>query len=366
VRQKSARISKIFLAMKLVTPKCPAIIRWELHNQCNLSCPHCRHHALDKRKSDNYPDYYRTKKEFTTHEIDRLVEEVAEYKPSFTLNVANEPTIGDTFMHACRKIKAHGLSGTFNSNGLKLTKEIAKFLVEIEWDSVTISVDATTPESLMKARGIPFLDQVHDAVFNLLEARGDKPFPRIGVTFVDCDYNHDEIPEFLDFWKQHVDFIRTTGFIQDLIPDVEKIGGEIARSSVPEERLPCKQLFSDIVIRANGDVTRCVITSESPSLEDTVIGNVFSDGGVLGVWNSQEFERLRDIHNSGGACNLDYCNSCDYWIETLDMQEEVTEEFVIRKPGPYTTFYNIKNRIGNWDKERLHDRQGLIVSCLVE
>ena len=165
--------------MKLSTPKCPPIIRWELHNQCNLSCPHCRHHALDKRRSDEYPEYYRTKKEFTVSEIDNLIREVAEYSPSFTLNVANEPTIGETFKHACRRIKEYNLSGTFNTNGLKLTKEIAEFLVDIEWDSVTVSVDATTPESLMKARGIPFLDQVHSAVFNLLEARETRSFQEL-------------------------------------------------------------------------------------------------------------------------------------------------------------------------------------------
>lgn len=352
--------------MKLAQPKCPMIIRWELHNQCNLSCPHCRHHALEKRKSDDYPEYYKQKYEFNEQSILALIQEVAPHKPSFTLNVANEPTIGQHFKYALGLIKQYGMNGTFNSNGLKLSKELAEYLVEIEWDSVTISIDATTPESLMKARGIPFLDQVKQAVFNLLEARGDKLHPRIGVTFVDCDYNHHEIPEFLAFWKQHADFIRVTGFIQDMIPDVEKIGGETNRESMPAKRLPCKQIFSDIVIRANGDVTRCVITAESPTLEDTVIGNIFEEGGVINVWNNDEFNRIRSVHNESDCSGLDYCNSCDYWIETLDMKEEETDEFIVRKPSAYTTFYNVKDKITNWEKNKLHDRQGLIVDCLID
>ena len=132
------------------------------------------------------------------------------------------------------------------------------------------------------------------------------------------------------------------------------------------KKLPCKQIFSDIVLRANGDVTRCVITSESPTLEDTVIGNIFKEGGLLNVWNNNEFNKIRELHNEGKACDLDHCKTCDYWIETMDMEAEETDEFIIRKPGPYTTFYNIKERTNNWDKERLHDRQGRIVSCLVE
>jgi len=352
--------------MKLIASKCPKIIRWELTNQCNLSCPHCRHHALEKRKSDKYPEFYKTKYQFTEEAIKALIEEVAHYKPSFTLNVANEPTIGNNFKYALREIKRHNLSGTFNTNGLKLTKDLTQFLAEIGWDSVTVSVDATTPESLMKARGIPFLDQVHEAVFNLLEARGNRDFPRVGVTFVDCHCNHDEIDDFIDFWKKHVDFIRTTGFIQDLIPDVEMIGGVDDRSIVPIDRLPCKQLFTDIVIRANGDVTRCLITSESPTLSDTIVGNIFNDGGVLNVWNNSEFKALRDSHNQGNSCSIKYCDSCDYWIETQDMNLVETEDMLIRTPSPYTKFYNVKSKLKNWDKDRVHDRQGMIVECLID
>ena len=345
---------------------CPKIIRWELHNQCNLSCPHCRHHALDKRKSDDYPEFYKTKHEFGEEEILNVIKEVAPYKPSFTLNVANEPTIGKHFAYTLKKIKEYGMNGTFNTNGLKLTPKIANLLADIEWDSVTVSVDAMTPESLMKARGIPFLEQVHQAVFNLIEARGNRKLPRIGVTFVDCEYNHHEIEPFLEFWKKHVDFIRTTGYIQDLVPDIEKIGGAHTRKEMPKDRLPCKQIFSDMVLRANGDVTRCVITSESPNLNDTVLGNIFEEGGILNVWSNDEFSKIRDIHNNGGCGNLDHCNTCDYWIETLEMKEEVTDDFLIREPSAYTKFYNVKSKLDNWQKDKVYDRQGLIVECLLD
>lgn len=352
--------------MKLVASDCPTIIRWELHNQCNLSCPHCRHHALEKRNSEAYPQYYKEKLEFTREDIDQLLDEVAPYKPSFTLNVANEPTIGNTFPYALKAIKSRGLSGTFNTNGLRLTEELCTLLVDIEWDSVTISIDATTPESLMKSRGIPFLDQVHAAVFKLLKARGNRDFPRIGVTFVDCDYNHHELDEFVSYWTKHVDFIRTTGYIQDLTPDIAKIGGDHNKNELPAVRLPCKQLFTDMVLRANGDVTRCVITSESPNLSDTVVGNIFDDGGVLKVWQNSEFLRLRNIHNSGCSDSLDYCSTCDYWVETQAMEVTETSEHIIRKPSPYTTFYNVKSKINNWETKSLHDRQGLIVDCVLE
>ena len=41
-----------------------------------------------------------------------------------------------------------------NSNGLSLTKSMAEFLVEQQVDSIMFSIDAVTPETLKKIRGI--------------------------------------------------------------------------------------------------------------------------------------------------------------------------------------------------------------------
>ena len=334
-------------------PEMPTIVRLELTNTCNLACPHCRHHSAEKRKSDNYSPYYRTPIHMTEEQITSIFEEVAPYKPSVTLNAANEPLIAKTFPFAVRKIKEVGLVGTFNSNGLPLNETLSQLLVDIQYDSVNISVDAMTPETLKKARGITQLDKLIGNVELLLKTRGNRPFPRVGVTFVETDYNYHEIPAFLDFWKKRVDVIRVTGYIKDLTPDVSKIPG-VSRDDLPT-RVPCKQLFRDIVIRANGDVTPCVITAEQPSI---IVGNVFKDGGVRAVWNGEQLNKLRELHNFKRWDEISFCKPCDYWVETFDMKEVETEDFLVRTPSPYTTFYNVKANLANWNK-KLHDRQGM-------
>ena len=335
----------------------PEIIRLELTNTCNLACPHCRHHSAEKRKPENYSPYYVTPIHMGEEQITALFDEVAPYNPSVTLNVANEPLVAKTFPFAVKTIKAKGLSGTFNSNGLTLTEELSQLLVDIQYDSVNISVDAATPETLKLARGITQLDKLINNVEMLLKIRGDKQYPRVGVTFVETDYNSHEIPMFLEFWKQRVDVIRMSGYIQDLEPDVSKIPGW-GRDDLPE-RIPCKQIFRDIVIRANGDVTTCVITSEQPDLPESVLGNIFRDGGIRGVWNGDKMNRLRELHNSGRWNEISFCNPCDYWVETFDVKEEVKDGFLIRKPSPYTTFYNVVDKMKNWDPKTLIDRQSM-------
>ena len=339
--------------VKLKHEDCPDIVRLELTNTCNLACPHCRHHSKEKRKPENYSPYYKTPIDMTEDQVAAIFDEVAPYKPSVTLNVANEPLIAQTFPFAVRKVKACGLSGTFNTNGVTLNREIAQLLVDVEYDSVNISIDAVTPETLKLARGITRLDHLIKNVELLLEIRGQKKTPRVGVTFVETDYNYHEIPAFLEFWKTRVDVIRVTGYIQDLQPDVSKIPG-VSRADMPA-RVPCKQIFRDIVIRANGDVTPCVITAERPNAG--IVGNIFTDGGVLAVWNGGKMNQLRELHNTGRWDEIPFCQPCDYWIETFDLKEEERDGFLIRTPSPYTTFYNVKERLENWNKG-LHDRQG--------
>ena len=330
----------------------PKILRLELTNTCDLACPHCRHHSIEKRKPENYKPYYQTPIYMTEEQVSAIFEEVAPYNTSVTLNVANEPLIAPTFPHAIREIKKNGLVGTFNTNGMTMNEKFANLLVETEYDSVNISIDAFTAEILKKARGVRSLKKLIKNIELLIKIRGEKLLPRIGVTFVITDYNDHELPDFLDFWKTKVDVIRVTGYISDNKPDVSVIPGA-TKEDMPD-RVPCKQLFRDIVIRANGDVTPCVITAENP---DIVIGNIFKDGGVKAVWNGEGLNKLRELHNQGRENEISFCSPCDYWLDTLDMEEREDDDFLIRTPSPYTTFYNVKSRLRSWNKD-LHDRQG--------
>lgn len=356
--QNSKVLNKGGRDVRLKHKEMPDIVRLELTNTCNLACPHCRHHSKEKRKPENYSPYYQTPIHMTEERIAAIFEEVATYKPSVTLNVANEPLVAKTFPFAARKVKELGLVGTFNTNGVTLDEKMSQFLVDLQYDSVNVSIDAMTPETLKRARGITTLDRLIKNVETLIRIRGEKLLPRIGVTFVETDYNCHEIPDFLNFWKQRADVIRLTGYIQDLTPDVSRIPG-VRREDLPE-RVPCKQIFRDIVIRANGDITPCVITAEQPSI---VVGNIFRDGGVRAVWNGEGMNKLRELHNSGRWDEISFCKPCDYWVETFDMKVEERDDFLIRTPSPYTTFYNVIDKMKNWNKD-IHDRQGMDVNSV--
>ena len=332
----------------------PDIVRLELTNTCNLKCPHCRHHSEEKRLPENYPEYYKNKIFMSEEQIKKIFDEISPHKPSVTLNVANEPMISPSFKFAVKQIKKHDLSGTFNTNGLMLNEDMCKFLVEQEFESVNISVDAVTPETLKKARGITALDKLVRNVKRLVNARNEKKLPRVGVTFVVMPYNKNEINKFIDFWKDYADVIRFTGYITDKCPDISVLP-DVEIEKIPP-RIPCKQIYRDIVIRANGDITPCVITAESPDYIS--MGNIFEDGGIRKVWNGKIFQEWRNLHNQSKWDDISNCKGCDYWVDSLQPKEKETEEFLIRSPSPYTVFYNVKKRLDNWGSVNLIDRQG--------
>jgi len=344
-------MKKIF---NTTTDQMPNILRLELTNTCNLSCPHCRHHSSEKRLPKNYPEYYKHAHHISDNQVKQIFDEIGPYKPSVTLNVANEPLVAKSFKFAVKELKKHDCSGTFNTNGLLLNNDMCKFLVENEFDSVNISIDAVKKETLKKARGITAIDKLIRNVKRLTEIRGDNKFPRVGVTFVIMPYNEKEIPEFLNFWKNIADVIRFTGYITDKRPDMTVLPG-VVQEKIPA-RIPCKQIFRDIVIRANGDVTPCVITSEAPQYIS--MGNIFKDGGIKKVWNGKTFLEWRNKHNRSRWDDISYCKGCHYWVESYKVKEKETDEFLIRSPSPYTVFYNVKKKLQNWDRKKLIDRQG--------
>ena len=282
----------------------------------------------------------------TIDQIYSIIEEIAPYKSSITLNVANEPLIAEYFKYSIKRIKENGLSGTFNTNGLALNYEIAKILVDIEFDSINFSIDALSSRTLKKVRGYDNIEKINNKVMLMLKTRGKKSYPRIGVTFVKQNENIHELNEFIEFWKNKVDLIKINGYIEHDQPKLEKC-------EVPK-RIPCRQIFRDMVIRSNGNVSPCVITTVNP---DDIIGNIFKEGGINKVWNNAKFKKLRELHNQNRWNEINTCKTCQYWTESNKINEEEKDGFLIRYSSNFAIFYNVIDKIGNWNRN-LYDRTG--------
>jgi radical SAM protein with 4Fe4S-binding SPASM domain len=270
-----------------------------------------------------------------------VLDELMAAKPLVMPGMWSEPTMNPNFKAHITQMKERGLTVAMNTNGLKVNADMAQFLVDVKFDSVFFSVDATTPETLQKVRGITRLDLLHQAVERLMTTRGDKPNPRIGVSMTLQPSNRHERDEFVAFWTKKVDVVRIGEIYEQ---------GKFSGFNASGARVPCQSLYTTLAVNTNGNVSLCCLDG----FNEYSMGNVFKDG-VKGVWHGPKLTAMRKLHERGQWDKIPICKTCDRW-SSYQYEDIVKDDLLIRRTAEYT-YYNRIDRLTNWHKE-LHGTHG--------
>ncbi len=295
---------------------------------CNLKCPMCYVHGSD---DDSVVKALRGVMSF--EDACRIFDEVMGAKPAISPIIWSEPLLIKDFRRFITAIKSRGMAIVLNTNGLLLTDDLAKFIVDIEINSIFFSIDAMTSDTLKRKRGIEGLDKINNAVFRMIKARGERPYPRIGTSFVISEENVHEKEEFIKYWRQHADAVR--------VNDEYEVDRSIKNAKIPKERIPCGVLYDTMVINHKGDVPICCLDS----FNTMIIGNVF-ESGVKEVWHSERLQEIRYYHETGQYDKVPFCKSCDAWSASLT-EEEIVDGILVRR-SPVITYYNRIDRMDTW------------------
>ena len=321
----------------LPVPELPLRVLLDLVTDCNLKCPMCIvHGGTDDPRLKEF-----LKKSMTVENARKVLDEIMAAKPLVMPGMWSEPTVNPDFKEHVRQIKERGLTVAMNTNGLKLNADMAQFLVDVKFDSVMFSVDAVTPETLQKVRGIKRLDLLHQAVERLMATRGDKALPRIGVSMTLQPANRHERDAFAEFWTQRVDVVRIGEIYEH---------GHFSGFIATGERVPCQSLYTTMPVNTNGNVSLCCLDG----FNEYNMGNVFKDG-VKGVWHGPRFTAMRRLHERGEWDKIPICKTCDRW-SSYQYEDIVRDGLLIRRTTEYT-YYNRIDRIKNWH-ENLHGTHG--------
>jgi MoaA/NifB/PqqE/SkfB family radical SAM enzyme len=330
---------------RIPVPAYPSRVLMDLRTDCNLKCPMCIvHGGTDDPRLQAF-----LRRSMPLEKAQQILDEVMAGKPMVQPNLWSEPTLAHNFQEHLRAMKERGLPVTMNTNGLTLREKMAEFLVEVGIDSVSVSIDATTKESLKKVRGIDKLEKIHGAVDVLLKARGDRQKPRVGVSFTIQPDNQHETQDFIAYWGPRVDFVRIGElFVDGRFPNMRPEG----------PRKPCPSLYSTLAIHANGNAAMCCLDG----FGDTNMGNVFEQG-VQGVWHGEEFTKVRRYHETGQWDKVPFCQGCDRWSSHV-FEEEVKDGYLVRRSPEYT-YYNKLSGIDSWSNELKNaHRQGDLVDSV--
>lgn len=280
-------------------PEHPLTVSLELVNRCNLTCVMC---YVANHKGEKHT--------LSLEALDQFFQDCSRNGvPALMLGDHSEPLLYKEIREVIRSAKRNKIMDIFLfTNGVLLTEDLAKFLIEEEVSRVFVSLDAATPATYQKIRGKDELEKIERNLRRLVELRNQsgKDLPVVRVSFCVQQENFQEQDSFHRKWDGVVDAIEyqaTTdvSYVTELLET-----GKVSDPRLMEEKenLPfCNQPFGYLSVLSSGDITPCC----SFYAHNLKLGHISRDN-VHDIWNG---EKLRDLRQQLLTGNLNpTCKVC--------------------------------------------------------
>lgn len=202
---------------------------------------------------------------------------------------------------ACVRGRSSRIRILVNTNGMRLTEDLASAFIEYGVDVVNIAIDGATAATYESIRRHLKLDVVEANVkrfVGMRNAAGARR-PYIMVNMIHMPQNAHEADAFLEKWRDIPDYVGLAGVVSR--------GGSI---DVPHagndwRTTPCFLLWRQMPILSDGTVAMCCDDWDGTS----GLGNV-ADRGIAAIWSSPAHERFRRLHLEGRNEELALCRGC--------------------------------------------------------
>lgn len=280
--------------------KFPERITVELTNRCNLECTFCPRHLVDMKLGNMAWNLFQ-----------KIVDEASKHLPMIMpLFFRGESLTHPELCKMIRYAKEKGIGPIqLASNGFLLDDKMGDSVIASGLDFISFSLDTIDAEVYRETR---IHSDLHIAMDNVvafvkkcekLKAEG-KQVPEIQVSSVDiADYKASQ-QKFIDFWRQYADRVRI--YIEHSSDG--NLGSIKALHDENERRKPCGKVYNDMIIYWDGRVGIC--NHDWDNRLD--IGNV-SEASIEAIWNSDKYNAIRDMHESGVFTDDIVCKNCDHW-----------------------------------------------------
>lgn len=281
----------------------PQNIHIEITNHCNLNCPMCPYSTQSRPKG------------FIEFNLFRKI--VNQCKGQFYLEKMALMGLGEPFLHPeiiemSRYAKAFNIRHVFTSTNATLLdeKEAKGIISKPGFDLLAISLDGASKDTYENIRKGANFDKVIANVMGFIKIRRSlgKKKPRLVLQFLIMKENYHEKDAFVKFWKDKLES-QDTIFLRD----VDAFGGQVPDCRLIQQlprikRRPCIQLWRDLIISWQGDVSVCC-KDVNYRLK---VGNV-NEATLKDIWVNLRWSRLRDIHKKREWDKIPLCSNCSEW-----------------------------------------------------
>jgi radical SAM protein with 4Fe4S-binding SPASM domain len=272
-------------------PALPVEYIVETTAKCNLYCPMCPRETHPQPKEDMNDAVF-----------EALVQGARKTGEHMMLIGLGEPLLDPKIFDRINYCDRHGISTLLSSNGVLLDEETSKKVLATPLAHITLSFDGASKEAFEFYRKGAKFERVRDnfeRFARMKHSSGAKM--QIVVQMVRMEKNANEVEEFAKFWRAipGVDQVRIK---ED---ETNVLQPEAARTGASSRA--CQYLWrGPYYVKHDGRVFPCC---QSYMLDGEAIGRL--PGQTLGeINNSEPMRRLRKLHATGRAGEIDMCARC--------------------------------------------------------
>ncbi|MBK9166648.1 MAG: radical SAM protein [Bryobacterales bacterium] len=260
--------------------------------KCNLYCPMCPRETHKQPKADMADEVF-----------ERLVRESGRSAEHMMLIGLGEPFLDPKIFDRIEFCERHNVSTLLSTNGTFLDEALARRLLASPLEHITLSFDGATRESFEYYRKGARFDKVRENFVRFARMKHEAGSRlQVVVQMVRMERNAAEVDEFVRFWSQvpGVDQVRVKEDETNLMrPDAGHAAGEFQH--------PCHYLWrGPMYVKQSGDVYPCC---QSYMLDGAPVGHLERES-LEEIFNGEAMQRLRAMHASGRAGEIEMCARC--------------------------------------------------------
>lgn len=271
----------------------PKVLRIEPASQCNLSCVHCPTGTIDMHRGIMQESIF----EKILHEITLHKDEIK----VIVLYHGGEPLLHIRFSTMIQKLKninPHFFIKTV-SNGMALTQERSRELIESRLDAIEFSLDGLSAQESELVRKKSDVLKIVSNIKNLiiLKQENNTTCPEISIATTQffskyyplADYPIPSVPVWLQeiFSLDEIKEFKTTYAMK-----WPHMGDSGMFDFIKVERVPtssyCDHIINTMTIRADGSVVPCCFDLTN----QFIIGNI-QNNSLLNIWMNEKYNSLR-------------------------------------------------------------------------
>ena len=285
----------------------------ETTNICNAKCIMCPHTKM-KRKME-------TMDEKTFDLIIKKLKKEHILPLSFIVSGFGEPLVDNKISQRITKLK-----NNFPNSQLKIytnlslaTEPMTRKLISSGLDEINISFNGFNKENYENVMGLSYLKTKKNIDRLILWRNRLNPNLKIRMSMVLVKDNQDDISQYINYWEKRVDSV-SVNRIHTYGGAVKDYSGKGFKIDFSKKTFPCKYLWNTIVIGTEGNIFLCCLDYEG----QYNFGNI-KNRGILEIFYSPKFEKIRKLHLFGDLKKMKICRYCytpyrdgvEWWINRL-------------------------------------------------